>query len=98
LRVVAKTKTRSKKISKPITSCGQRRFEFGDVRRSAPGLSGKALAVPGIERWTFDLARVQLVDGERLRRAQATTESRLPATTRGPGLDAEMSPGWFTKI
>jgi hypothetical protein len=44
--------------------------EFDDVRRSAPGLFEEVLAIPGIERRPFDLARVQLVDGERLRRAQ----------------------------
>nr|WP_168515643.1 LuxR family transcriptional regulator [Streptomyces sp. S1D4-11]QIZ00754.1 AAA family ATPase [Streptomyces sp. S1D4-11] len=37
-----------------------------------------ALAVPGVERWAFDLARVQLAYGERLRRNRATTESRGP--------------------
>ena len=62
------------------------------------GLFEEALAIPGIERWPFDLARVQLAGGERLRRAQATTESRLPARTREPWLYAEMSLGWFTKI
>jgi DNA-binding CsgD family transcriptional regulator len=35
-----------------------------------------ALAIPGVERWPFDLARVQLAYGERLRRAQATSRSR----------------------
>jgi len=59
--------------------------EFGDVRRNAPGLFEEALAIPGIERWPFDLARVQLAYGKRLRRAQAITESRLPAGTRGRG-------------
>jgi hypothetical protein len=72
--------------------------QFGDVRRSAPGLFEEVLAIPGVERWPFDLARVQLVDGERLRRAQAITESRLPAGTREPWRYAEMSLGWFTKI
>jgi len=66
--------------------------EFGDARRSAPGLFEEVLAIP------FDLARVQLVDGEWLRRAQAITESRLLAGTRGPWRYAEMSLGWFTKI
>jgi DNA-binding CsgD family transcriptional regulator len=36
----------------------------------------RALAIPGIERWPFDQARVQLLRGERLRRARATSESR----------------------
>jgi DNA-binding CsgD family transcriptional regulator len=35
-----------------------------------------ALAIPGAGRWPFDLARVQLAYGERLRRAQATSQSR----------------------
>jgi DNA-binding CsgD family transcriptional regulator len=43
---------------------------------SAPGLFEAALAIPGADRWPFDLARVQLAYGERLRRAQATTEAR----------------------
>jgi DNA-binding CsgD family transcriptional regulator len=36
-----------------------------------------ALALPGIERWQFDLARVRLAYGERLRRRRAMTEARL---------------------
>jgi hypothetical protein len=63
-----------------------------------PWLFEEALAIPGIERRPSDLARVHLLDGERLRRAQDTTESRLSAGTRGPWRYAEMSLGWFTKI
>ncbi|MGW3284288.1 AAA family ATPase [Streptomyces sp. NPDC001002] len=37
-----------------------------------------ALAVPGCERWPFDLARVRLAHGERLRRARASHDSREP--------------------
>ena len=36
-----------------------------------------ALALPGIERWQFDLARVRLAYGERLRRRRAMTEARV---------------------
>jgi DNA-binding CsgD family transcriptional regulator len=36
-----------------------------------------ALALPGIERWQFDLARVRLAYGERLRRSRAMIEARL---------------------
>jgi ATP/maltotriose-dependent transcriptional regulator MalT len=36
-----------------------------------------ALSLPGIERWQFDLARVRLAYGERLRRRQAMTEARV---------------------
>jgi DNA-binding CsgD family transcriptional regulator len=36
-----------------------------------------ALALPGIERWQFDLARVRLLYGERLRRERSMIESRV---------------------
>jgi DNA-binding CsgD family transcriptional regulator len=35
------------------------------------------LTLPGIERWQFDLARVRLAYGERLRRRRAMTEARV---------------------
>jgi DNA-binding CsgD family transcriptional regulator len=37
----------------------------------------EALAIPGLDRFPFDLARVQFLYGERLRRARSTKESRL---------------------
>ena len=37
----------------------------------AAGLFETALTIPGIDRWPFDLARVQLAYGERLRRTRA---------------------------
>ncbi len=43
---------------------------------TACGLFDAALASPGIERWRFDVARVRLVYGERLRRARAMTAAR----------------------
>ena len=43
---------------------------------SALGLFEEALAIPGVDRFPFDLARVRLLYGERLRRARATKESR----------------------
>ncbi|SDN97814.1 ATP-binding protein [Actinacidiphila guanduensis] len=39
-------------------------------------LFAEALAVPGVERWPFDLARVRLAYGERLRRARANADCR----------------------
>ena len=48
----------------------------------------KAIAVPGASRWPFDLARIQLVDGERLRRAKATPRRAStwpPRLTRSTG-------------
>ncbi|HEY1966527.1 MAG TPA: AAA family ATPase [Pseudonocardia sp.] len=40
-------------------------------------LFDQALATPGSERWTFDRARVRLVYGEQLRRAQSPAEARV---------------------
>jgi DNA-binding CsgD family transcriptional regulator len=42
----------------------------------AAALFGRALAVPGADRWPFDRARIQLACGERLRRTKATTGAR----------------------
>jgi DNA-binding CsgD family transcriptional regulator len=36
-----------------------------------------ALGIPGVERWPFDLARVRLAYGERLRRGRAMNEARI---------------------
>ncbi len=46
----------------------------------APGLFEKALAVPGADRFPFDVGRVRLCYGERLRRARVTTEARAQLT------------------
>jgi DNA-binding CsgD family transcriptional regulator len=43
----------------------------------APVLFRHALSLPTVDRWPFDVARVRLAYGERLRRSRATTESRL---------------------
>jgi len=42
----------------------------------APALFERALAVPGAARWPFDVARVHLLHGERLRRMRAVTAAR----------------------
>jgi DNA-binding CsgD family transcriptional regulator len=44
-----------------------------------PGLAD-AIAVEEAERWPFDLARIRLYHGERLRRAKATTQAREQLT------------------
>jgi DNA-binding CsgD family transcriptional regulator len=44
---------------------------------TALSLFHSALALPGIERWQFDLARARLSYGERLRRRRAMTEARV---------------------
>jgi DNA-binding CsgD family transcriptional regulator len=43
---------------------------------SALALFEEALAIPGIDRWRFNLARVRLAYGERLRRHRAIAEAR----------------------
>ena len=43
---------------------------------TAPELFQAALAIPEIEKWQFDLARVRLAYGERLRRSRSLTEAR----------------------
>jgi DNA-binding CsgD family transcriptional regulator len=40
----------------------------------------RALAVPGVERWPFDVARVRLLFGEHLRRARAPVRARTQLT------------------
>jgi DNA-binding CsgD family transcriptional regulator len=43
---------------------------------AALDLFEQALAVPGADRWPFEMARIRLCYGERLRRTRATTEAR----------------------
>ena len=47
----------------------------GDER--APVLFEQALSLPTVDQWPFDVARVRLAYGERLRRIRAATESRI---------------------
>jgi DNA-binding CsgD family transcriptional regulator len=47
---------------------------------TAPTLFAQAIAIPGAERWPFDLARVELAYGERLRRLRRMKESRQHLT------------------
>jgi len=44
----------------------------------APALFEEALSLPTLDQWPFDVARVRLAHGKRLRRTRATTESRIP--------------------
>ncbi|MCT9082904.1 helix-turn-helix transcriptional regulator [Streptomyces fulvoviolaceus] len=43
----------------------------------AAGFFEEALAIPGAERWPFDLARVRLAYGQHLRRTRAVKEARV---------------------
>ncbi|MFD3941829.1 AAA family ATPase [Streptomyces sp. NPDC058579] len=49
---------------------------LADPNRLDRDLFDKALAAPGAEQWPFDLARIRLGYGERLRRAQASVAAR----------------------
>lgn len=58
-----------------LTAAGSAAMAAPDA--AAGGLFAAAIAVPGADRWPFELARVQLAYGERLRRGRATTASRV---------------------
>src|SRR3954454_9052509 len=58
---------------------------MGQRERGALERFERALALGDAGRFPFDLARVRLLFGERLRRARATTEAR---TQLGAALDA----------
>ncbi|MBM0231129.1 AAA family ATPase [Micromonospora sp. STR1_7] len=62
-----------------LLSAGASAFAAPDDR--AEKLFETALALPDIERWPFDLARVRLAYGERLRRTRATAKSRAQLRT-----------------
>jgi DNA-binding CsgD family transcriptional regulator len=47
---------------------------------TAPSLFAEAISIPGADSWPFDLARVELAYGERLRRLRAMKESRRHLT------------------
>ncbi|MFJ5035212.1 ATP-binding protein [Streptomyces sp. NPDC088560] len=64
---------------------------------AAVPLFERALSLPGAERWPFDVARVRLFHGERLRRLRATAEAREQLTQ---ALDAFQRLGakpWVTR-
>ena len=56
-----------------------------------------ALAIPGAHRWPFDLARVHLLYGERLRRARATTESRRHLSAAFDTFERLSAQPWMTR-
>lgn len=53
----------------------------GEDDAAAVAAFERALALPGIDQWPFDHARVQLALGERLRRARAMSDARIPLRT-----------------
>ncbi|MGA2011879.1 MAG: AAA family ATPase [Solirubrobacteraceae bacterium] len=55
-------------------------WAIGAADECAVELFDEALATPEADHWPFDLARVELAYGERLRRLRATTASRIHLT------------------
>lgn len=49
--------------------------------KQAPDLFAEALAVPGADRFPWDVARIRLLHGERLRRLRSTARARAELTT-----------------
>ena len=58
-----------------ILAAGSAAIAAGDDR--APALFEQALSLPTVDQWPFDVARVRLAYGERLRRGRAAAESRI---------------------
>jgi DNA-binding CsgD family transcriptional regulator len=58
-----------------LTVAGARAMAADDA--SFPALFDRALALPGADRWPFDLARIRLAYGERLRRTRAVAAARV---------------------
>ncbi|MGN9842020.1 helix-turn-helix transcriptional regulator [Nonomuraea sp. H19] len=62
-----------------ILEAGSAALIAGDDQ--APELFEEALSLPTIDQWPFDVARIRLAYGERLRRARAATEARVHLQT-----------------
>ncbi|RAJ72570.1 MULTISPECIES: LuxR family transcriptional regulator [unclassified Streptomyces] len=60
----------------------------------AARLFEQALATPDAERWPFELARVRLAYGERLRRSRALSESKAPLTAALKTFEQLESAAW----
>jgi DNA-binding CsgD family transcriptional regulator len=60
----------------------------------APDLLGEALALPGIEAWPFELARVRLAHGERLRRLRRTRDARSQLAAARDGFERLDARSW----
>jgi DNA-binding CsgD family transcriptional regulator len=56
-----------------------------------------AIATPEASRWPFDLARIQLAYGERLRRTKATADARRHLTSAGETFQRLDARPWATR-
>lgn len=57
-------------------------------------LFGQAVALPGVDEWPFELARVHLAFGERLRRLRHTREARTELAAARAGFDSLGARSW----
>ncbi|WP_093606316.1 AAA family ATPase [Lentzea waywayandensis] len=64
---------------------------------AAGALFEQALAVPGVERWPFHLARVHLAYGEHLRRTRAVAESRVHLVAALDGFERLSAAPWTAR-
>jgi DNA-binding CsgD family transcriptional regulator len=64
---------------------------------AASDLFTQALTTPGIERWPFDLARIRLLHGERLRRAGLTSQARAQLTAALETFQHLGAPPWISR-
>ena len=60
----------------------------------APRLFDEALALPGVAEWPFELARVQLAHGERLRRLRRPRDARTQLHAARDGFDRLGAAAW----
>jgi DNA-binding CsgD family transcriptional regulator len=58
----------------------------------------EALATPGIDRWPFDTARIQLAFGERLRRLRRIRESRIHLNSAAEMFDRLGAAPWASRV
>jgi DNA-binding CsgD family transcriptional regulator len=63
----------------------------------ATGPFTAALRTPGADRWPFDLARIQLAYGERLRRTKATAPARIQLTAALEGFQRLAAHPWAAR-
>jgi DNA-binding CsgD family transcriptional regulator len=63
----------------------------------APALFAAALVLPGIGEWPFELARVQLAHGERLRRLRRTRDARSQLAAACDGFERLGARPWVRR-
>ncbi|CAG6390682.1 hypothetical protein SCOCK_10150 [Actinacidiphila cocklensis] len=76
-----------------LLAAGAEALATEDDARSAR-LFTEALTAPDVDRWPFDLARVRLAQGERLRRSRALSESKAPLAAALKAFEHLDSPAW----